>query len=317
MKILICGLGALGTVYGCLLKKQGHYVAGLDRPEVVGIVRSRGLSVNGIWGEHETMLDDVCDTVTSLAESQYDIIIVSVKAFHTASALKDLGAVLVRAGYVMLAQNGLGNYETALQFVPDSRLIAARVIFGSVSEAPGIARVTVIADDVLIGSPSHVIDEAALEEWAGLFRDSGIPTRTSDQIMGYIWAKVIYNSALNPMGAILELPYGKLAEIEFSRNVMDNIIREIFIVMQAAGQTVPWPDASAYLEEFYRQMVPTTAGHHASMLQDIRNGRKTEIDALNGAIVVRARELGVEVPYNEVVCQLLKAKEMNRLESVD
>ena len=314
MKILICGMGALGTVYGCLLKQQGHYVAGLDRPATADAVKKDGLYVTGIWGEHRAQLDEVVDQAGDLQETAFDIIIVSVKAFHTAEALQGLGALLASPAYIMLAQNGLGNYETALRLVPDSRLIIARVIFGSVTEGPGRAVVTVIADDVLLGSPSGAIPLSVLEEWAGIFRASCIPTRTSEQIMQYIWAKVIYNSALNPLGAILELPYGKLAEIEFSRNVMDNVIREIFAVMKAAGRSAPWPDAESYLHDFYRQMVPATAGHHASMLQDIRNARKTEIDALNGAIIALGREVGVAAPYNDAVYQLLRAKEQDRLE---
>lgn len=313
MKILICGMGALGTVYGCLLKGQGHYVAGLDRPETAAVIEREGLYVNGIWGEHHAWMDEIASRATDLSEKTFDLIIVSVKAFNTGEALQAVRTLLEGPALVMLAQNGLGNYETARDYVPDSRLIVARVIFGSVTEGPGRAAVTVIADDVLLGSPAGAVPEAALEEWAEIFRRSSIPTRTSQEIMQFIWAKVIYNSALNPLGAILELPYGRLAEIEFSRQVMDNIIREIFMVMNAIGQSAPWPDADAYLRDFYGQMLPATGGHHASMLQDIRNGRKTEIEALNGAIIALGKENGLSTPYNHAVYLLLRAREQERL----
>ncbi len=70
-----------------------------------------------------------------------------------------------------------------------------------------------------------------------------------------------------------------------------------------------WTDADSYLEEFYSKTVPLTANHHASMLQDIRKGRKTEIDALNGAVVRLGKQYGVPTPVNEAVTLLVKAKE--------
>jgi len=124
-----------------------------------------------------------------------------------------------------------------------------------------------------------------------------------------VWGKIIYNLALNPLGAILEVSYGKLAEIEHSRILMNNIIRETFAVLQVMNQQTLWPDAEVFMQDFYNRLVPTTAAHHASMLQDIRRGRKTEIDALSGAIVELGRKYGVATPVNEVVAALVRAKE--------
>ena len=76
------------------------------------------------------------------------------------------------------------------------------------------------------------------------------------------------------MGAILEVPYGELAANENTRGLMDSIIQEIFEVLSAHGQETLWPDSKAYRQAFYGQMIPTTAQHHASMLQDIIRGRE-------------------------------------------
>ena len=114
---------------------------------------------------------------------------------------------------------------------------------------------------------------------------------------------------MNPLGAILEVPYGKLAENEYTAGLMDEIIEEIFAVLKASGEKTLWPDAASYRQAFYSQMVPSTAQHHASMLQEIQWGRRTEIDALNGAVVELGRKLGVDTPVNRLIVSLVKAKE--------
>ena len=188
-------------------------------------------------------------------------------------------------------------------------MILGRVIFGAETCDLGVSKVTVIADDVVLGSPKSLVDYQKVEEIARVLNDAGVPTRASDQVMKYVWGKIIYNSALNSLGAILEVNYGKLAEIEYSRILMDGIIGEIFDVLAASNQETLWPDAQAYQQEFYSKLVPITAAHHASMLQDIQRGRKTEIEALNGAVVELGKSLGVDTPVNRVITEMVKAKE--------
>ncbi|MGE5390880.1 MAG: ketopantoate reductase family protein, partial [Deltaproteobacteria bacterium] len=211
MNVLVFGLGALGTVYSCLLKEQGHKVYGVDMAATVKAISDQGVEVSGIWGEHSARLDGVVTNIGELGSGDYDLIILTVKAFDTALAAEKLIPVIGANTLVILAQNGYGNYQAALGSVPAEQLIVGRVIFGSETEAPGRAKVTVIADDVILGSPEGLIEYPRLEELSALFSQAGIPTRASEKIMQYVWGKIIYNSALNPLGAILETAYGRLA----------------------------------------------------------------------------------------------------------
>ena len=309
MKILVFGLGALGTVYSCLLKEQGHQVSGLDREIVVKAIEQKGVHVNGIWGEHTQRLDEILTGINELAGKDYDLIILTVKSYETQAVARQIAQVTDPHTYIMLAQNGYGNFEAAAQFISPSRLILGRVIFGAETVELGMSKVTVIADDVVIGSPSNLIDAQVMEDISRMFNEAGIPTRTSNEVMKLVWGKIIYNSALNPLGAILEVPYGKLAENQHTRVLMDSVIEEIFAVLKAHGQETLWGDAESYRKAFYGQMIPTTALHHASMLQDIQRGRKTEVEALNGAVVKLGKQYGVKTPVNEVIISLLQAKE--------
>ena len=237
----------------------------------------------------------------------------TVKSYETEETVKQIKAVIGANTYLLLAQNGYGNYETAVRYLPEDRVILGRIIFGSETLDWGHSKVTVIADDVLLGSPPQAVEYSLLEEMAAAFKQAGIPTRACEDVMQYVWAKIIYNSALNPLGAILEVAYGELTGDENCRRIIEAVVTEIFAVLTAMGQSTPWPDASAYLQAFYEQMMPATASHHASMLQDIRRGRPTEIDALNGAVVALGAACGVDTPVNKTIVSLLKAKEaLNR-----
>lgn len=306
------GLGALGTVYSCLLKKMRHEIVGLDREPVVEAIRENGVRVEGIWGDHTARLDKLVTSVADLENEKFDLIILTVKSYETREVSRQIKELVGPDTYLILAQNGYGNYEAAADFIPEKRIILGRVIFGAETLEFGHSRVTVIADDVLLGSPAHLIDFNILEDFARMCNEAGIPTRASEEVMQYVWAKIIYNSALNPLGAILEVPYGQLAANENSKRLMDAIIEEIFAVLAAIGQQTPWKDASAYKEAFYGQMVPSTVLHHASMLQDIQRGRRTEIAALNGAVIELGKAYGVETPVNDVIVSILKAKEALR-----
>jgi 2-dehydropantoate 2-reductase len=89
---------------------------------------------------------------------------------------------------------------------------------------------------------------------------------------------------------------------------MDTVIDEAFAVAAACGVTLPWPDAGAYRATFYGRLVPSTAAHRSSMLQDLERGRPTEIDAINGHVVARGAALGVPTPVNATLARLIRAR---------
>lgn len=313
MKILVVGLGALGTVYSCLLSLAGHEVTGLSRPVSINKIKKDGVKVTGIWGEHSTKLFNVVSDVSEVENENFDMMIVTVKSFVTQEIAQQLAPLVGDTTNVMLLQNGYGNFEAAAKSIAEDKIIIGRVIFGAETLVPGESKVTVIADDVMIGSPKNLINPELLEEIAKMFSKALIPTKASLEIMNYIWGKIIYNSALNSLGAIFEVSYGKLAEEPVTRELMNRMIGEIFDLLKVKEVPTFWPDTQSYLSDFYGHLVPTTAAHHSSMLQDIRSGRHTEIDALNGAVVELAHQSGSPVPVNELIVAMVKAKENFRI----
>jgi 2-dehydropantoate 2-reductase len=209
-------------------------------------------------------------------------------------------------------QNGLGNLETVEQVVGAPRALGARVIFGATIPAPGQARVTVFADPTAIGALDpgrHPARDQVAREWAARIDTAGVPAVYTDALPAMLWAKVFYNAALNPLGALLDLHYGALPEHPSSRDLMDAVIDEAFAVATAEGVALKWPDAAAYRDEFYGRLVPATYDHRSSMLQDLERGRRTEIDAINGAVWQRGDARGVAAPVNAALTRLVHVAE--------
>jgi len=309
MKILIFGLGALGTVFATSLKSHGHTVFGFTKEKYINQFKGKKLKIQGLFGNKEAQLNDIFTETEQIKNKDLDLIIVSVKAYDTQTAINQIKPVIGEKTLVLLAQNGYGNYEIASSILGKERVILSRIIFGAKVIEPGIAEVTVFADDIVIGQPDKAISEEKLIEIAKIFNEAGLPTKVSQDVYAILWDKILYNSALNPLGAILECSYGTLAEHEETRKIMNKIVEEIFTVAKIKKIKLNWKDYKEYLQHFYEKLVPPTAKHFPSMYYDIKQGKKTEIDALNGAIVKLAKEFNLPVPVNETITNLIKAKE--------
>jgi len=307
--VLIAGAGAIGSVVGGLLAAAGSTVTLLGRRDHMDAVQARGLAIDGLFGTHRVSGLE-CATAAGELGGPYRAIFLTVKAYDAAEMVDTVAPFLDRDGVLVCMQNGLGTLEPAVAAVGQARVLGARVIFGAELPEPGRATVTVCADPVLIGALEPAADgqRARAVAWASALADAGIPAAQTEAIVAELWGKVFYNAALNPLGALLDLPYGALAEDPDSRAVMDLVIAEAFAVARAAGIALRWPDAGAYRAEFYGRLVPATARHRSSMLQDLARGRPTEIEAINGYVAARGAALGVPAPTNVTLTRLIRAR---------
>jgi 2-dehydropantoate 2-reductase len=310
MRALVYGGGAVGLgLASCLLKSEVR-VDIIAREDTVFSLREHGLKRNGIFGQFNAQ-PEIFGCFLSLDEihSQvYDYILVCTKSFDSSTAAKDLcehKSIFADKTKIVLFQNGWGNAEAFLPFFAQSVIYNARVITGFQRHKPNEVTITVHADAIHIGSLFSG-DLSAVEELSAAINDGDIPCRIVDDIGKDIWAKMLYNCALNPLGAILDVPYGVLAENESTRTIMNAIAEEVFVVMTKAGYQTHQQSAKDFLEVFYARLVPDTAGHKSSTLQDIAAKKPTEIDALNGAVIKLASEFSVDVPYNRAVYNIIK-----------
>jgi 2-dehydropantoate 2-reductase len=310
MRALVYGGGAVGLgLASCLLKSEVQ-VDIIARKGTILSLREHGLKRNGIFGQFNAKPEmfGCFLSVDEIHERIYDYVLVCTKSFDWPAAAKDLHehrSIFADETKIVLFQNGWGNAEAFLTYFAQSVIYNARVITGFQRHKPDEVTITVHADAIHIGSLFGG-DLSAVEELSAAINDGDIPCLTVSDIGKDIWAKMLYNCALNPLGAILDVPYGALAEQESTRSIMNAITEEVFEVMIKAGYQTHWQSAKDFLEVFYSRLVPDTAGHKSSTLQDIAAKKPTEIDALNGAVIKLADEFSVAVPYNKVVYYIVK-----------
>ncbi|HKD65332.1 MAG TPA: 2-dehydropantoate 2-reductase [Candidatus Binataceae bacterium] len=313
--ILIAGAGALGSVMGGMLRAAGHQVALLGRPRHLDAIARRGLVVDGLFGRREAGGFECFGKPEELGGRRFSLILVTVKSYDTAEMAAHLPGLLAEGGVAISVQNGLGNFETLAHHLGSENVLAARVIFGAEIEQPGRVRVTVVAEPVLLGPAPDLNGAAApaLYERAGriasMLEAAGIPTLPAGDIRPWLWAKLFYNAALNPLGALLKLHYGALGDDAELRRIMDAIVAEAFAVAQCSGLHLPYDSAADYLAIFYGRLLPDTFHHRPSMLVDLENRGRTEIAALNGRIVEMAAQLGLDAPVNRTITALIRARE--------
>lgn len=339
MKALIYGGGAVGLGIASCLILSGAKVDIIAREGTVSALRRGGLERTGIFGSVEVgperfeafaSLDELLrlggrrlqDGGLNLdGEFGYDCdyVLVCTKSHGSPAAAADLSRhreILGDGGKIVLFQNGWGNAEIFAEHFPKDQIYSARVITGFSRPEKNVVEVTVHADSIHLGS-LFASDLAPMAPLAEAITKGGIPAEVVPEVGKDLWAKMLYNCALNPLGAIFGVPYGDLAEVSASREIMEALIGEIFAVMKAAGYRTHWSTPDEYRAVFYERLLPPTARHVSSTLQDIRAKKSTEIEALSGAVVRLGEEVGVPTPTNATLYRMVKFMEARNLSAGD
>jgi 2-dehydropantoate 2-reductase len=275
-------------------------------------------------------LDPAHDSVHVAGDDSADLVIVFAKATATAAVAVAASGAIGPSTLVLTLQNGLGNIESLLAHVPAARLLAGTTTLGTELLGPGHIRALGSGETVLgplpggswpLGalpgepSPGAAAAEAtgpdafggvateAAERIALALYGAGISVRTSANALEVIWAKVAFNCVMNSLCSIASIPVSALARYDGFDALASSVLDEVAAVARAEGVTV---DTAAALRLMQAQFDPSASGDHlASMLQDLMNGRPTEIAQLNGAIAARAAACGIDAPVNTTVSRLI------------
>ncbi|MGH0037269.1 MAG: ketopantoate reductase family protein [Myxococcota bacterium] len=313
----IIGAGAVGLAVASHLHRAGVGVRLVARPAAAEALRRDGIHRSGAFGAHHVPPDEISidEHPTAWWGRPLTAILVCAKTFASQEIAEDLAPTwesLSALAPVVLFQNGWGTAEIFARSLPARRVFNARIITGFRKRGDTGSEVTVHADALKIGS-LHGADPEELAPLAAALTRGGFPTETTAEIGRDLWAKLLYNCALNPLGALRGATYGELAECEDARAIMRGVVFEVFAAMRAEGWQTWWRRPGDFLADFYDRIIPPTASHESSMLQDLRAGRRTEIEFLSGAIVRIGVRRGVETPVNTALRDLVLAIEERRL----
>ncbi|MBR9698870.1 2-dehydropantoate 2-reductase [Candidatus Woesearchaeota archaeon] len=225
---------------------------------------------------------------------QTDFVLVATKAYDTEEAIKRCKDLISDDTVVISLQNGLGNEEIISQY-------AQHVIGGVTSTG-----VMLVDGEVeLKGIGETVIGDfkgTGAEKFLALLKKTDLPVRLSEDIGKDIYHKFLINVGLNALGAVAGAENGKMAENEYLRNIAQHLISEGITIGKAEGFTFE------NVFEGLMDVCKKTSGNRNSMYQDVLNGKKTEIDFLNGKIVELGKKHQINVPYNEAISSLVRAR---------
>lgn len=304
--IVVVGSGAMGGLFGARLAAAGHDVLLYDIwQEHVAAIEERGLFIEGPDGtpiRYQVRATDKPPHTLRGAE----LILVQVKSYDTYSALAPLEPRVNPESLILSLQNGLGNLEQMQKALPNHRrFLIGTTAHGAGVIAPGRIRhagpgPTVIGDPMTDRTP-----RLNLKPVRDAFQDAGFATQLSDRIFAAIWLKLTANVSINPLTALTGVRNGQLLDDPELLALADAAVAETVAVMKAIGIDAPERDFS----EFARQVMRDTGTAHSSMLQDIQNGKRTEIAAINGAVAELGRQLGVPTPVNRWLTALVRSRE--------
>ena len=309
MNVLVMGAGAIGSAAGGMLARNGHRVHLVGRPAHMEAVRREGLLISGLWGHHRVQDLGAHTAPTQVPADGLELVLITTKTYGTEEAVSAVAPLVGPHTLVASLQNGLGNAEVIAEVVGRERTVAARVMFGAELSTPGRVEVTVQGGELMLGSPWGAVPPERVESLAGAFSQAGVAAQATDQIVGFLWGKLLYNCCLNPLSALLGVSYGRLGEVEATRQVISGVIAEVFAVARLRRVALFWSRPQEYEGVLFGQLIPVTAAHYASMYADLQQGKRTEIDSLNGAVVRLGEEQGVPTPDNLLLTRLVRARE--------
>jgi 2-dehydropantoate 2-reductase len=283
----------MGSLYGAALA-QHHDVTLVGRAPHVEAIRRDGLAVEG-----RTHLHVRPRAVTDAAEvDPPDVVILTVKSYDTASAAEALRSFWGEATFLSL-QNGLGNVELLAER-------AARVLGGVTYHGVTLLEAGKIkhagTGDTLLGPVQGASVENA-ERIAAAFRECGLSASVTGSIESVIWEKAVVNACFNPLTGLLHAFSGALAASASLMECSAMVVEEAVAVAHAHGVELD----PVRLMDRVRAVSRATSKNRSSMLQDMTKGRRTEIDAINGAIHRLGDQLGIDCPANGVLTLLVKA----------
>ena len=301
MKVAVVGAGAMGCLYAAAFHRAGADVTLVDvNAEHIAAINARGLELDTRAGVETLPLPAVRP---ENAGEPTDLVVLFTKTFHTDTALSGVSAIIGPNTHVLTLQNGLGNDEAVARHVAHDQVIAGVSTLPSDLVGPGRVRSHGEGGSKIY--PAFGGDTAFARRVADLLTAGGLPTHLEPDIRAAIWSKAIFNAAMNTLCALTRRTPGFLGSHEEAKALIRAVVLEGVAAANASGVAIE----SQPILDLTVVSVTDHADHEASMLQDVKAGRPTEVDAINGAIVRAAQAAGVAVPVTETLLRLVKLED--------
>jgi 2-dehydropantoate 2-reductase len=307
LKICVLGAGALGCAMGGVLTEAGHEVWLINRHAAqVEAMAQRGLVLRTDGVDRTVLVRAVTSAAgVDSASGPADLLIVLVKSFHTADAMRSAVSLVGSQTLVLSLQNGLGHEDVLAEIVGRDKLLAGKTYVGGTQLAPGHVIAGTRGKLTVIGELDGTVSVRA-EAIAAAFNAAGLDTTVSDNIIGTVWDKLLVNVATGALSGITRLPYGELYQVPALEVCAVAAVSEAMAVARACGVRLSITEP---VDAWRRAGAGLPYESKNSMLQSLEKGSVTEIDYINGAVVQQGVRHGIPTPVNQTLVAAIKGIE--------
>lgn len=302
----VIGAGPVGCIVAAFLGKGGYDVTLCDViPALIEPAISPGILIEGAENLQQSVTR-VCTQIDELADHSPDVIIVTVKANVLPLISSAIEGFYREGMYVVSWQNGIDTELEIAKVLSRKPVMRAVVNYGCGLIKPGHVRMP-------FHHPPHYLQEMdpdskpAAIAIAEALSTTGLLTRHTDSIISMVWRKGILNACMNPVCAVTGLTMAQAMGDPIVFQIVDALIKECVTVARANEVNLGWdfyPGAIEYMRK--------AGDHKPSMLMDIENKRRTEIDYMNGKFIAYGAQAGIDTPYNIMIRSLVKAIESKK-----
>lgn len=306
MKFAIVGAGALGGTIGCVLKLNGAdnvTLVEVDKARVE-LIKKEGINITLPDGSKHNVRVNITSDPAEVGVC--DIVQISVKGYHTESAMEMSKPMIGPRTYVLSVQNGLGNLDVISKFVGQERTVGGVTAHSAQLLGPNEIRYAGGMGYIYVGR-IDAKEDAMVSEIAEFFTTHGFKTDVCKEPVEIpMWRKLVANVACNAFLAVTGMTGNEGLASEDSKDFIKTVAEEMAAVARAKGFTM---DVFNNPGDFALKALSGVKDNKVSTLQDLEAGRRTEIDNLNGAIVELGKQLGIPTPYNLALTKMVKAME--------
>ncbi|OGQ97298.1 MAG: hypothetical protein A2521_16150 [Deltaproteobacteria bacterium RIFOXYD12_FULL_57_12] len=303
MKIVIVGAGAIGRVFGVFLSRGGHEVIFIEiMPDVVEAINRDGVGIMDIdmVDIHEMAFVKARAVADAREIADCDAVILAVKSFDTSAAIHSVVHLVTASSPILSLQTGLGNLEIMEQVVSRENIIGGFTFMAGTALLPGRVKHGGVGTTYIGELDGRITPR--IERLRQAFNESGLVAQVVKRIVGRLWSKVIVYSAINSVSAVLRVKNGQLLETMESVTLLKRLIDEGQAVAEAQGIDLVYQD----LYELLFSNCERTARNMSSMLQDVINQRRTEVDAQNGGLCRYGSESRVPTTTQQTMFELVR-----------
>ena len=302
MKIAIIGTGGVGGYFGAKLAQAGNEVTFLARGEHLKEIQQNGLTVKSILGDFRVENIKATDKISNIEKP--DLVIISVKAWQVKGIGEELKPILKSDTTIIPLQNGVLAADELMENIERKHILGGLCRIISKIEAPGVINHFGVTPTIVFGE----LDKSKTERLAriqNVFNAAGIESRISDDIEADIWKKFI-SICVSGLLAVSNTTYGELRELKETRNLMVELINEVYILSKKIGVNIE----EGFVDKTVSFIDTYPSDSTSSLTRDVWERKPSEIEYQNGTVVRLGEKYGVATPINRFVYSCILPSEL-------